>query len=211
MPVDPDFWLHAHSTTVSPAPGLLLVFRVSTPSTCARARRPTCLVQPLPLCPVSPVLRRVSHLPQPPLPYLSRPGALKGKALDPLIQGALPNLRRLYITDQGVGYDAVQRLIKKRGKTLQVRPWGQGSCWEAVGLGDVPCRILRSCGQGFRCTVYGYAFGRVCQVMPCCGALGAGGSLQWLFRAKQKPSALAKLYNTHACAPAGAVRRDGRR
>ncbi|KAG2446733.1 hypothetical protein HYH02_008294 [Chlamydomonas schloesseri] len=48
-------------------------------------------------------------------------GALKGKALQPLMEGALPALRRLYITDQGVGYDAVQKLIKKRGKTLQVQ------------------------------------------------------------------------------------------
>ncbi|KAG2446734.1 hypothetical protein HYH02_008295 [Chlamydomonas schloesseri] len=47
-------------------------------------------------------------------------GALERKALQPLMEGALPALRRLYITDQGVGYDAVQKLIKKRGKTLQV-------------------------------------------------------------------------------------------
>ncbi|KAG2435265.1 hypothetical protein HXX76_007343 [Chlamydomonas incerta] len=50
-----------------------------------------------------------------------RTGELKGKALDPLVQGALPALRRLFITDQRVGFDAVQRLIKKRGKTLQVQ------------------------------------------------------------------------------------------
>ncbi|PNW86382.1 hypothetical protein CHLRE_02g084200v5 [Chlamydomonas reinhardtii] len=74
-------------------------------------------------------------------------GALKGKALDPLIQGALPNLRRLYITDQGVGYDAVQRLIKKRGKTLQVQS-GETDDDDSFAYGMVMSMQGRGYGDG---------------------------------------------------------------
>ena len=49
-----------------------------------------------------------------------RPGKLTTACLKPLLDGKAVHLRRLYLTDQSIGFEQVLKLIKKRGKVLEV-------------------------------------------------------------------------------------------
>ncbi|PNH04742.1 hypothetical protein TSOC_009082 [Tetrabaena socialis] len=81
-------------------------------------------------------------------------GRLTCKALDPLITEAAPKLRQLYLTDQGVGYDSVAKLVKARGKSgLQVQA-GQSDS-DSFAWGSVMRQMGRSYGDG----LYGNAGG----------------------------------------------------
>ena len=48
-------------------------------------------------------------------------GKLTTACLKPLLDGKAVHLRRLYLTDQSIGFEQVLKLIKKRGKVLEVR------------------------------------------------------------------------------------------
>ena len=54
-----------------------------------------------------------------PLPDRSQ-GKLTTACLKPLLDGKAVHLRRLYLTDQSIGYEQVLKLIKERGKVLEV-------------------------------------------------------------------------------------------
>lgn len=76
-------------------------------------------------------------------------GRLTDKALAPLIQGKLPRLRQLYITDQtNVRYNKVEQLLKKR-RTLQLQAGETDSDSAAWGC------VLAAQGRGYGDGLYG--------------------------------------------------------
>ena len=82
-------------------------------------------------------------------PCLPAAGRLTAKALDPLLGGALPGLRELYLTDQSkITYNKVQALLKKR-KRLRVQAGETDSDSAAWGC------VLREMGASYGDGLYG--------------------------------------------------------